>query len=394
MTVTVRLKEVCDITMGQAPSGDAYNNEGHGWPLIAGAGDFSGTRPAPKKWTAQASKICRAGDIVLGIRASIGEKVLADKEYCLGRGVAGLRARPQLDSRYLWHWLTHTKDTLAAKGRGATFLQVNRSDIGELTVNLPNLSEQKRIAAVLDQVDALRSKRRQSIALLGDLAQSIFLDMFGDPLSNPHGLPIDPLGQHVEEFRYGTSEKSTTEGYPTLRIPNVVGGTLDISEIKTVPVSSDDFNRLRLRDGDLLFVRSNGNPDYVGRCAIYSNELFPESMRGNVIYASYLIRARLSAHTLHPGYISAYLQSPAGRAELRERCKTSAGQYNINTKGISSLKVPVPPFEMQQEFDRRVQKVRSEQSAHQRHLTVLDDLFASLQHRAFSGTLWDHEAAA
>lgn len=182
MTPQIRtLEDVCVITMGQAPSGESYNDKKDGLPLIAGAGDFDGERPRAKKFTTAPSKVCASGDIVLGIRASIGAKIWADGSYCLGRGVAGLRPREGLHDRYLWHWLTNSAPTLTAKGRGATFLQVNRADIGEMEIPVPSLDEQRRIAAILDQADALRAKRRQALTHLNDLTQSTFLDMFGDP---------------------------------------------------------------------------------------------------------------------------------------------------------------------------------------------------------------------
>ena len=171
MTVLRRLASVCDLTMGQAPAGDSYNTDGLGLPLIAGAGDFGETYPAAKKFTTAPGKLCAPGDIILGIRASIGEKVLADREYCLGRGVAGLRARRGLDDRYLWHWLTGIVPILAAKSKGATFKQVNREDIGELTLELPSLGEQRRIAEVLDRAEALRAKRRAALAQVDTLTQ-------------------------------------------------------------------------------------------------------------------------------------------------------------------------------------------------------------------------------
>lgn len=115
---TVRLDDVCDIVMGQAPEGEAYNNDGVRLPLVAGAGDFGAVHPAPKKYTRVSPRACRPGDIILGVRASIGVRVLADREYCLGRGVAGLRARQALSDRYLWHWVAHMAPELTAKGRG------------------------------------------------------------------------------------------------------------------------------------------------------------------------------------------------------------------------------------------------------------------------------------
>jgi type I restriction enzyme S subunit len=128
---TQRLDEVAVITMGQAPPGTSYNTAGDGWPLIAGAGDFKEGKPAPAKYTSQPSKLSEPGDIILSVRASIGDKVRCDEVYCLGRGVAGIRAGAYLDRDYLWYWLGNVSQELAAKGRGATFKQVSRKDIGE-----------------------------------------------------------------------------------------------------------------------------------------------------------------------------------------------------------------------------------------------------------------------
>jgi type I restriction enzyme S subunit len=196
MTTIRRLDTVCDLTMGQAPEGESYNSEGVGLPLIAGAGDFGAVHPDAKKFTTSPGKVCRTGDIVLGIRATIGEKVVADREYCLGRGVAGLRTKPGLETRYLWHWLTHVSPTLVSKARGATFKQVNRDDIGGLAINLPSLPEQQRIADILDRAETLRAKRRAALAQLDILTQAIFLEMFGDPATNPR----DWLMENLETF--------------------------------------------------------------------------------------------------------------------------------------------------------------------------------------------------
>ena len=98
------LSAVCDISMGQAPKGDSYNATRSGYPLIAGAGDFGELTPAPKKYTDAPTKLSRPGDLILCIRATIGDRNWSDKEYCLGRGVAGLRAKDaDLSQAYLGH---------------------------------------------------------------------------------------------------------------------------------------------------------------------------------------------------------------------------------------------------------------------------------------------------
>lgn len=208
---SVPLGEVCEIIMGQAPKGETYNTNGDGLPLVGGASDFGVAFPKPKKFTSAPTKISKPGDIILSIRATIGPKVEADGQYCLGRGVAALRAKSRLDRRYLWHWLTQSTNTLLGKARGATFLQVSSDDIKSLPLPLPPLEEQRRIAAILDKADALRQKRKQAIALLDSLTQSIFLEMFGDPISNPRGLGCVAL-EDVAEFQGGaTPSKDRTE---------------------------------------------------------------------------------------------------------------------------------------------------------------------------------------
>ena len=113
------LSEVCNISMGQAPKGTSYNTAERGYPLIAGAGDFGDLAPVPTKHTDAPTKLSQPGDIVLCIRATIGDRNWSDREYCLGRGVAGLRAKKvALSQAYLWHWLDHAAPVLSAKGRG------------------------------------------------------------------------------------------------------------------------------------------------------------------------------------------------------------------------------------------------------------------------------------
>jgi type I restriction enzyme, S subunit len=227
VSVAVRkLGHVCEITMGQAPDGASYNEEGHGLPLVAGAGDFGAEHPKPVKFTTAPTKRCKAGDIILGIRATIGNKVLSDGEYCLGRGVAGLRVGQNLNDRYLWHWLTKSSQELAAKGRGATFLQVSRADIEELAIPLPTLDEQRRIAAILDKADALRRKRKRAIELLDSLTQSIFLEMFVPPYSEiwPEHT-IDSLAINIRTGPFGSQllhSEFVNEGIAVLGIDNAV----------------------------------------------------------------------------------------------------------------------------------------------------------------------------
>lgn len=292
----------------------------------------------------------------------------------------------RVDARYLIRFLKSPR-ALAhypQLGKGAIHRRkaISLTALGALPVPLPPLPEQRRIAAILDHADALRAKRRQVLTHLDALTQSVFSDKFGD-------VPVkEPMSAIVEEFRYGTSNKSGNAGYPTLRIPNVIGGAIDTGEVKTVEVEPAELRRLAIRDGDLLFVRTNGNPDNVGRSAIFSEAAvksagFPDRPW---IYASYLIRARL-ADGVEPRFVAAYLASPRGRRQLRERSKTSAGQYNINTEALGSVRLPSASLAAQREFARRTGAIEERRKQFVDAQVVDNELFSSLQSRAFRGEL-------
>jgi len=174
------------------------------------------------------------------------------------QGFKSLVPKPGLvNAEYLYYWLNANKSYIQSLGRGATFKEISKDVVSSIEIPLPSYDEQRRIAEVLDRADELRAKRRQALAHLDDLTQSIFLDMFGDPRTNEHGWARAALHEMVAEFRYGTSTKSAEEGSPALRIPNVDAGALDLTEIKLVPVQPKEFERLRLRDDDLLlYVRT------------------------------------------------------------------------------------------------------------------------------------------
>jgi type I restriction enzyme S subunit len=213
--------------------------------------------------------------------------------------------------------------------------------------------------------------------------------MFGSMEPEKLKWPTVPLSDLVHEFRYGTSEKSQPEGHPTLRIPNVVGGSISLADLKYVPVNDKELDRLRLREGDIFFVRTNGNKEYVGRSAVVTSEIERQSgySVSDFIYASYLIKARVKSEKLNSHFLQSFLSGPAGRKMLLERAKTSAGQYNINIEGLGSLRIPLPPLEQQKNFESRATEITRRMDLACEQSGTLGTLFSSLQHRAFSGQL-------
>lgn len=376
----VPLSQVCSITMGQAPKGDTYNNDGVGLPLVAGAGDFGLFNPRPAKYTSAPTKISKVGDIVLCIRATIGDRNWSDRELCLGRGVAGLRASPeQLDQKYLWHWINHSAATLKAKGRGATFLQVSKVDIGSMEIPLPPLPEQRRIAAILDKADALRAQRREAIAKCDQLLQSVFLDMFGDPVTNPKGWPVVPLGE-ITTSRLGKMlDKKTSSGpdmKPYLANYNVRWGRFELGELRKMNFSTKDRAEFSLDDGDLL-VCEGGEP---GRCAIWRNEI------ADCYYQKALHRIRCDRDHCLPEYLQRMMWFLAQRGAFLSSV-SSATIAHLTGVQLKRLQVPKPPLVLQQQFAQRCEAIAKERTRLEDSTRYFEVLFSSTQQRAFSGQL-------
>jgi type I restriction enzyme, S subunit len=192
------------------------------------------------------------------------------------------------------------------------------------------------------------------------------------------------LRDFATDIRYGTSQASSERGWgnPVLRIPNVVGDQLTLNDLAYVDLRPVDVERLSLFDGDLLLVRTNGNPNYVGRSAVFRT---PDERTW--VYASYLIRVRLSAEIL-PDYVNVFLSSELGRRELLRRVTTSAGNHNINSNSIRLLSIPVPDDkDNQQEIVDIANASRAKVEALSKKAQALEALKKSLMHDLLTGAV-------
>ncbi|WP_104037826.1 restriction endonuclease subunit S [Vibrio jasicida] len=264
---------------------------------------------------------------------------------------------------------------------GATLPGVNASKLSELEIPLPPLDEQKRIAKILDKADAIRQKRKHAIALADEFLHSVFLEMFGDPVTNPKGFPLGTIRDLVESANYGTSGKaSESEGeYPVLRMGNITyQGSWDFSDLKYIDLTEKELPKYLVHKGDLLFNRTNSR-ELVGKTAVYEEEL-------PMAFAGYLVRVRANEMG-NTYYLSGYLNSGHGKKVLSGMCKSIVGMANINAQELQNIKLLLPPIELQNRYEKIVKAVRSRVSTQIVSLTELNELFSSLSQKAFSGQL-------
>lgn len=394
---TKRLEEVAQLLGGSTPSRENPAYWGGDIPWVTptdlpmpGEGIRTITSTAQtitqEGLNSSAARLVPPGTVLFSSRATIGKIGIAAVPLATNQGFANLIPREGVDSRFLAYSLWSDVENITKLAGSTTFKEVSRGNLRSFIISVPPLPEQHRIVNLLDEADELRRRRAQADRRTADLIPALFYEMFGDPLGQYQTVPLSKV---VREFRYGTSNKSSDAGYPALRIPNVIGNTLDLTDLKCVEVSAEEFCRIRLEDGDILFVRTNGNPDYIGRSAIFEKQLSTVSGLdpSAFIYASYLIRARLDLNQIDPYFLQHHLCSTEGRREVRKRARTSAGQYNINTEGLGTIPVPLPAVRLQRQFAARVAEIRALQARQLESRRRLDDLFQSMLHRAFQGEL-------
>ncbi|HDX8371001.1 TPA: restriction endonuclease subunit S [Aeromonas dhakensis] len=215
--------------------------------------------------------------------------------------------------------------------------------LSRVKIPLPTLPEQQRIVDVLQQAEAAydcQSRRRQLDLMIKSALDRLVLARDESEW--------EQLGNLVET-RYGTSvsaDATAESGVAVLRIPNVMGGEVDTEDLKYVNLTQAELKRLNLTSADVLIVRSNGNPDYVGRSAPITADI----AKSDMVYASYLIRLRTDMTRLLPEYLSAFLNSAYGRAAMRNAIRTTAGQSNLSGENLTKVKLPIPSIEEQVRF--------------------------------------------
>ncbi len=299
-----------------------------------------------------------------------------------------IRVRPnqRADSRYLAHFFTSDQywGQIDRMAEGAAQPGVNASKLKKLAVPLPPLAEQKRIAKILDAADALRAKRRESLAQLDALLQSTFLEMFGDPVENPKGWgkqPLSELADHFCDGPFGSNLKSShyvAEGVRVLRLQNI--GVGELLEDDLAFIAEEHFQSLprnHCKPGDVI-IGTLGDPNL--RACVVPEYLDRALNKADCLLFRPNLEVVLSSYVCWLLNCEALVGSASGLVRGQTRGRISLGR-------LKTLPVPVPPIRTQQIFDAAVGTMQK----HKQTLVIqgveLEGLFHSLQQRAFSGKL-------
>lgn len=330
--------------------------------------------------------VVREGDLLVGMDGDFNRETWSSEPALLNQRVCRISpSDARLDDRYLYHFLPQALTKIWHATPFATVKHLSVKAIREIAVPMPPIEEQRRIGAILDKADELRTKRRLALAHLDVLIQSIFYTMFRDPVASA-GWPdvaLDDLLSAVESGQSPVCEDrpAGAEEWGVLKLSAVSKLTFDATHNKAL-ISTPPNKQHEVRQGDVLFSRKNTR-SLVAAVALVG-EVRPRLLLPDLIFRLCIRNPAV----ITPEYLYAVLAEPTRRAQIQNLAGGSSGSMpNISKAKLLTVKIPTPPIELQREFGRRVSAVERLRGRQRSQLAELEVLFASLQNRAFSGEL-------
>lgn len=375
----IPLNAFCALTMGQSPDSESYNIEHNGFPFYQGNADFGRIHPMVRVWCSAPKKLAKAGDILISVRAPIGALNIADCDCCIGRGLAAITPDATCaDTMFLFYALYASAAELQRRGTGSTFKAISKNALSNLLLPSYCLEEQKEISAVLQQVDHLIALRQRQAEKLDELVKARFVEMFGDPVRNTKRFPQHELKEYIQFLTSGSrgwAKFFSDDGELFITIKNVKNGHINLSDIQHVmPPDNAEAKRTKVQAGDLLISITAD----LGRTGVVSDNL---AQRGAYIN-QHLTCIRLKKDEVLPQYVSAFLESAAGKRQFSAK-NQSAVKAGLNFEAIKSLRLFMPPLELQREYIAFVNEVDREKERIQRSAALLETLKRSLMQQYF-----------
>jgi type I restriction enzyme S subunit len=387
---TVALGDIFQIARGGSPRPIEKfitdEPEGINWVMISDASSkyITSTKKKIKPSGASSSRLVGPGDFLLTNSMSFGRPYIMRTSGCIHDGWLVLSPKNgAADSDYFYHLLGSNVlySEFARRAAGATVKNLNIDLVRGVEVALPPLEEQRRIAAILDAADSLRSKRRAALAKLDQLAQSIFIDMFGDPIANKKGFPFRKLGDLVDESRgisYGIVQRGEDldDGVAVLRISDITSGVVCQDKLKYTSKEIDSqYRRTKLKGGELV-ISIRGTVGLLAEIPVtlaganVSRELAVIPLR-DVMPSSFILHL-LRSH-------------PVQRRLLLD--VRGIAQSGINLADLREVPVIQPPGSLVMKFCETIQRHEQIRTDIQSACCSMEALWASIQHRAFLGEL-------
>ena len=317
------------------------------------------------------------GDVLISWSASLGVYIWNRGKALLNQHIFKVAFdKCEVNREYFVYAVRHKLKEMESKTHGATMKHIVKKDFDNTLIPFPTLSEQGKIAELLDTAATIISARQSQLQKLDELVKARFVEMFGIYPANPKGWETGTIRDVVSDVRYGSSRPAVDGGkYPYLRMNNITyGGELDLSDTKRIDIPDNELDKCTVRRGDVLFNRTNSK-ELVGKTCVYNRD-------DMMVLAGFVIRVRVSERIL-PEFLSEFLNTEFSKQMLLAMCKTAIGQANINAQEMQNIGLYLPPIELQRKFVQFKEQVDKSKVAVQKSLDEAQLLFESLMQKYF-----------
>ncbi|MDD2634799.1 MAG: restriction endonuclease subunit S [Bacteroidales bacterium] len=387
----IELNKICKIQNGYAFKSTDYKNKGI--PLIRISNFNNGPVSIDDKsifvdesyLLSKEEFIVEKGDVLIALSGATTGKYgiySYNRPSLLNQRIGLLKSgtSSMLNDKYFYYYLAILQKEILRKAGGAAQPNISTKAIGELKIPLPPLPQQKKIAAILDAADTYRQKTKNLIAKYDELSQSLFLDMFGDPVKNEKGYPIVRLKDITYKITDGVHSKPnyTQQGIEFISVKDITTGKLKFDTCKYI--SEEDhkkyFKRCNPEYMDILYTK-------VG--ATYGRPAIVDVKKEFSLYVSVAL-LKLIHNKVNSLYLKEAMANPAIKRQADKSIK-GIGVPDLHLNMIKDFIVPLPKMDAQNQFASRIKEIESQKSQAQKSLEKADELFNSLLQRAFKGEL-------
>ena len=330
--------------MGQSPDSKSYNKDKNGIPFYQGNADFGEEHPTPTVWCTAPKKIARKGDILISVRAPIGDMNIANEDCCIGRGLAAIRLNKSdiVDINYLYHYLSATVEFLQEQGTGSTFKAINKTTLEGIEIPCPSIEKQKNIAKLIIEIKTSIQYKKAELFALNELVKSRFIEMFGDPVENPLGWKKVALSD-VAEIKIGPfgsllhKEDYIENGHPLVNPSHIIDGSISTdSKLSISDVKYAELNSYHLKVGDVVL----GRRGEMGRCAVVKTDSLLCGTGSLIIRANEDVTSEFIQNIISFPSYKEYIEGMAIGQTMR----------NLNVPIVSNLQIIKPPLDVQKQY--------------------------------------------
>jgi type I restriction enzyme S subunit len=390
MIEMIELGQCCEIVNGSTPSRfeDKYWNGNIDWFTPKDLSKLEGKylQDSPERITVDGYNSCSTtilppNSLLFTSRAPIGHIAINTKAACTNQGFKSFIPKENVNVDYLYYVIKKFTPQLQDLGNGATFKELSKATVSSFKIPLPSLPQQQKIAAILDAADALRQNDKALIAKYDELTQALFLDMFGDPVSNPKGWEKRTGKEYCLQISVGVVIKPASY--------YVDSGVIALRAMNIRP------NKI-INNGFVYFSEHN-HSTVLAKSIIYTNDVLivrtGSTGTATVVPIAYngcncidSIITRPNEKIINSIYLAYFFNSQRGK-EMVAKNEVGGIQKHFNIGTLNHLEIPIPPVQFQNQFAERVAAIEEQKVIAQASLVKSEDLFNSLLQKAFKGEL-------